>query len=84
MKRGFVLLSVNIVNVAEGDGVVVGLDVGPAPGDGVVVVPLVQNFVSLPCNRKVQLEIIQEMKKVFLCSIHISIFLLSAICNLTF
>ena len=84
MKRGFVLLSVNIVNVAEGDGVVVGLDVGPAPGDGVVVVPLVQNFVSLPCNRKVQSEIIQEMKKVFLCSIHISIFLLSAICNLTF
>ena len=54
MKRGFVLLSVNIVNVAEGDGGVVGLDVGPAPGDGVVVVPLVQNFVSLPCNRKVQ------------------------------
>ena len=79
MKRGFVLLSVNIVNVAEGDGVVVGLDVGPAPGDGVVVVPLVQNFVSLPCNRKVQLEIMLEMKKVFLCSLHISIFHLSAI-----
>ena len=79
MKRGFVLLSVNIVNVAESDGVVVGLDVRPAPGDGVVVVPLVQNFVSLPCNRKVQLEIIQEMKKVLLCSLHVSIFLLSAI-----
>ena len=51
MKRGFILLSVNIVNVAEGDGMVVGLDPGPSPGDGVVVVPLVQNFVSLPCNR---------------------------------
>ena len=52
MKRGFILLSVDIVNVPEGDRMVVGLDSGPAPGDGVVVVPLVQNFVSLPCNRQ--------------------------------
>jgi len=51
LKRGFILLSVNIVNVAEGDGMVVGLDSGPAPGDGIMVVPLVQNFVSLPLNR---------------------------------
>ena len=42
-------LIVDIIHFPEGDGVVVGLYAGPAPGDGVVVVPLVQNLVSLPC-----------------------------------
>ena len=42
-------LIVDIIHFPEGDGVVVGLNSGPAPGDGVVVVPLVQNLVSLPC-----------------------------------
>ena len=30
---------------------IVGFDPGPAPGDGVVIVPLVENFVSLSWNR---------------------------------
>ena len=43
-------LIVDIIHFPEGDGVVVGLNSGPAPGDGVVVVPLVQDPVSLPCT----------------------------------
>ena len=46
-------LIVDIIHFPEGDGVVVGLDAGPAPGDGVVVVPLVENLVSLPCTQSV-------------------------------
>ena len=52
-------LIVDIIHFPEGDGVVVGLDAGPAPGDGVVVVPLVENLVSLPCTQSVS-----EVKKV--------------------
>ena len=44
---------VDIIHFPEGDGVVVGLYAGPAPGDGVVVVPLVENLVSLPCTHTV-------------------------------
>jgi len=43
-------LIVDIIHFPEGDGVVVGLYSGPAPGDGVVVVPFVEDLVSLPLN----------------------------------
>ena len=46
-------LIVDIIHFPEGDGVVVGLDAGPAPGDGVVVVPFVEDLVSLPCTQPV-------------------------------
>ena len=44
------LLSVDVIHFPEGDGVVVGLYPRPAPGDGVVVVPLVEDLVSLTCS----------------------------------
>ena len=46
-------LGVDVIHFPECDGVVVGLDARPAPGDGVVVVPLVEDLVRLPCNRTV-------------------------------
>ena len=49
-------LIVDIIHFPEGDGVVVGMDAGPAPGDGVVVVPLVENLVSLPCTQSVSVK----------------------------
>ena len=48
MRRESVLLGVNVVDAAEGDGVVVLLHSGPAAGDGVVVVPFVEDFVRFP------------------------------------
>jgi len=33
---------------------IVSFDPGPAPGDGVVIVPLVENFVSLSLTRLTQ------------------------------
>ena len=48
---GLGVLGLHVVDGAEGDWVVVLADPRPAPGDGVVVVPLVQHLVSLACSR---------------------------------
>jgi len=47
---GLGVLGLHVVDGAEGDWVVVLADPSPAPGDGVVVVPLVQHLVSLAWN----------------------------------
>ena len=46
--EGGLLLVSSVVDGPEGDGLVVLAHPGPASGDGVVVVPLVHNLVSLP------------------------------------
>ena len=51
-------LIVDIIHFPEGDGVVVGLYSGPAPGDGVVVVPFVEDLVSLPCTQSDSLYVV--------------------------
>ena len=48
---GLGVLGLDVVDGAEGDWVVVLADPRPAPGDGVVVVPLVQHLVSLAYSR---------------------------------
>ena len=54
MEGGLGLLLVsNVVDGPEGDRLVVFAHAGPAPGDGVVVVPLVHDLVSLPWIKKV-------------------------------
>ena len=50
MEGGLLLVS-DVVDGPEGDGLVVFAHPGPAPGDGVVIVPLVHNLVSLPWTR---------------------------------
>ena len=59
-------LIVDIIHFPEGDGVVVSLDARPAPGDGVVVVPLVQNLVSLPCAQSVSVVAAVERSAILL------------------
>ena len=44
------MLVSDVVDGPEGDGLVVFAHACPAPGDGVVIVPLVHNLVSLPWN----------------------------------
>ena len=45
------MLVSDVVDGPEGDGLVVFAHACPAPGDGVVIVPLVHNLVSLPWNK---------------------------------
>ena len=46
--EGGLLLGSDVVDGPEGDGLVVFAHARPAPGDCVVVVPLVHDLVSLP------------------------------------
>ena len=62
---GLGVLGLDVVDGAEGDGVVVLADPRPAPGDGVVVVPLVQHLVSLACSRT---TLKQKSSKYLMCS----------------